>query len=134
MNLGMVVCAESAIVGLAAVAGQTIIPIPALGAVIGSLAGKMMIEFLTNKDEELAQRMKAEMDAFLTKLDAAQQRVVATINAEYARLGKLTVAAFDFSKNESLVLQASVDLARTYNVEEELIIASNNELDDFMLA
>ncbi|MGB1258203.1 MAG: hypothetical protein ACPG51_20185 [Thiolinea sp.] len=134
MDLGMVVCAESAIVGLATAAGQTLIPIPVLGAVLGSLAGKMVAEFLTGKDSELAQSMKAEMNAFLAKLDAAQRKVVAAINAEYDRLGKLTVAAFDFSRNESFVLQASVDLAKAYGVKEELIISSHSQLDDFMLA
>lgn len=134
MDLGLVVCAESAIVGLATAAGQTLIPVPVLGAVIGSLAGKMLAEFMTGKDGQLVERMKAEMDAFLAKLDKVQQKVVAAINAEYDRLGKLTEAAFDFGRNEALLLQASIDLSKAYEVDEKLIIASHSQLDDFMLA
>ncbi|WP_136796206.1 hypothetical protein [Desulfosediminicola ganghwensis] len=134
MNLGLVVCAESAIVGLATAAGQTLIPIPVLGAVIGSLAGKMLVEFTADKDGQLVEQMKAEMDAFLAKLNEAQQKVVAAINAEYDRLGKLTEAAFDFGRNEALLLQASADLAKAYGVEERLVIATHSQLDDFMLS
>ena len=119
--------------GLATAAGQALIPIPVLGAVIGSLAGKILAEFLTGKSSKLLKQMKAEMDAFLATLDAAAQKVIAAINAEYDRLGKLTEAAFDFKRNQSL-LQASVDLARAYGVDEKLIITKHSQLDDFMLA
>ncbi len=134
MNLGLVICAESAIVGLTTAAGQILIPIPVLGAVIGSLAGKMLAEFMTGKDNQLAERMKAEMNVFLAKLNLAQQKVIAVINAEYDRLGKLTEAAFDLQRNQSLWLQASADLAKAYNVDEKLIITNHSELDDFILA
>jgi len=133
LNLGLVVCAESAIVGLATAAGQTLIPIPVLGAVIGSLAGKMVAEFVTGKDSLLAERMKSEMDAYLTKLDAVQQMMVSAINEEYDHLGKLTDAAFDFERNKTLLV-ASVNLAKAYGVDERLIITNHSQLDDFMLA
>ena len=48
------VCADSAGVGLAALAGQTFIPIPVLGAVIGSIAGKFVCEILLGEDKKLA--------------------------------------------------------------------------------
>lgn len=133
VQLGLIVCSESAIVGLATAAGQALIPIPMLGAVIGSLAGKILAEFLTGKSSKLLKQVKAEMDAFLAMLDAAAQKVVAAINAEYDRLGKLTEAAFDFKLNQAL-LQASVNLARAYGVDEKLIITKHSQLDDFMLA
>jgi len=133
MNLGMMACADSAIVGLATAAGQTMIPIPMMGAVIGSIAGKMMAELITEKDQTLAQKMQQEMTAFLNQLDAVQQKVVAQINQEYDRLGKLTEAAFDLKYNQQL-LEASITLAKAYNVDNRLIINNNKQLDDFMLA
>lgn len=133
VQLGLIVCSESAIVGLATAAGQALIPIPVLGAVIGSLAGKILAEFLTGKSSKLLKQMKAEMDAFFATLDAAAQKVITAIDAEYDRLGKLTEAAFDFKRNQSL-LQASVNLARAYGVDEKLIITKHSQLDDFMFA
>ena len=46
---------------------------------------------------------------------------------------RLTDAAFDFNLNYHLVLSASVDLAIAYDVPEEKILRSVNDVDDFML-
>jgi plasmid maintenance system antidote protein VapI len=43
-------------------------------------------------------------------------------------------AAFDTSKNMALRLEASIDLARAFDVPEEQIIHDLDELDAFMLA
>lgn len=133
VDLGMIVCSESAIVGIATLAGQTLIPLPLVGAVIGSLAGRILAEFATGKTAEVAQRIRQEMDAFLKTLDEKLQYVFQTIDAEFDRLGKLTVAAFDLDRNRAL-LNASIELAQTYGVIPEKIIANHSQLDDFMCA
>lgn len=131
-DLGLIVCAETAIVGLATAVGQTLIPIPILGSVIGSVAGKMLAEFTTGKSQELAERMRKDMDDFMLKVDANYQSIIKAIDKEVDRLGKLTEAAFDLKCNENLIF-ASVNLARTYGVNEKDIIKNHAELDDFML-
>ncbi|GGW25592.1 hypothetical protein [Vreelandella hamiltonii] len=132
-DLGMCLCAESAIVGLATAAGQTIIPIPVLGGIIGSISGKMMLQLAQGLDAKHTESLKAEMDSFLASLDKTYQRVVDEINAEFDKLGKLTDAAFDFDLNYQLALSASVDLAIAYGVPEEKILRSVSDVDDFML-
>ena len=132
-DLGMCLCAESAIVGLATAAGQTIIPIPVLGGIIGSISGKMMLQLAQGLDAKHTESLKAEMDGFLASLDKTYQRVVDEINAEFDKLGKLTDAAFDFDLNYQLALSASVDLAIAYGVPEEKILCSVSDVDDFML-
>lgn len=132
-DLGMCLCAESAIVGLATAAGQTIIPIPVLGGIIGSISGKMMLQLAQGLDAKHMESLRAEMDSFLASLDRTYQRVVDEINAEFDKLGKLTDAAFDFDLNYQLALSASVDLAIAYGVPEEKILRSVNDIDDFML-
>lgn len=133
VSLGLIVCSESAVVGLATAAGQTLIPIPIVGAVIGSLAGKLLAEFATGKTEEVANRMRADMKTFLEKVDERYRAVVRLIEAEFEKLGKLTEAAFDLSLNTGL-LERSVDLARAYGLDDAVIIKSTEELDDFMLS
>lgn len=133
IDMGMIVCSESAIVGVATVTGQTLIPIPVVGAVIGSLAGRMLAELATGKTTEVARRIRQEMDAFLKTLDEKLQHVFQVIDAEFDRLGKLTVAAFDLERNRDL-LSSSVQLAQAYGVASEKIITSHNQLDDFMCA
>jgi arsenate reductase-like glutaredoxin family protein len=131
-DLGLIVCAESAIVGLATAVGQTLIPIPILGSVIGSVAGKMLAEFTTGKSQELCERMRKDMDDFMLKVDANYQSIIKSIDKEVDRLGKLTEAAFDLKCNENLIF-ASANLARVYGVNEKDIIKNIDELDDFML-
>lgn len=132
VDLGLIVCSESAIVGLATAAGQTLIPIPILGAVIGSLAGKLLTEIATGKSADIAKRMRKEMDEFLAKVDAEYQAIIKKIDAEFERLGKLTETAFNVQRNIEL-LSASIDLARAYGVAETEIIHNHSELDEFML-
>jgi hypothetical protein len=133
IDLGMVVCAESAIVGLATMAGQTLIPIPVVGAVIGSLAGRLVAEFATGKTEEVARRVREDMERFVQALDGKLRAVIQSIDAEFDRLGALTEAAFDIERNKSL-LRSSVQLATAYGVSKSQLIDSHQDLDDFMLA
>ncbi|OZY86046.1 hypothetical protein CBP51_03170 [Cellvibrio mixtus] len=132
-DLGMCLCAESAIVGLATAAGQAIIPIPVLGGIIGSISGKMMLQLAQGLDAKHLAALEVEMDSFLTSLDKTYQSVADEINAKFDRLGKLTDAAFDFDLNYQLALSASVDLAVIYGVPEEKILRNVSDVDDFML-
>jgi hypothetical protein len=132
IDLGMIVCAESAIVGVSTVVGQTLIPIPVLGAVVGSLAGKMLAEFTTGKNEVVAQRLRENMQAFKSKLDCKLLAVLDAITTEFDLLNNLTIAAFDFRLNTSL-LGRSVTLAQAYGVNPTKIIVNKTALDAYML-
>lgn len=133
VDLGMIVCAESAIVGVSTAAGQALIPIPVLGAVIGSLAGRIVADFTTGQNAKVAQRLIDDMAAFESKLDDKLKIVLAGITAEFDCLNKLTDAAFDLLLNTSLV-DRSVDLAVAYGVKVDKIIVNEVILDKFMLA
>jgi hypothetical protein len=132
-DLGLMICSESAIVGLATAAGQTLIPIPILGAVIGSLAGKILAEFATGKGQDVAQRMRKDMTDYISRIDANYQAIIKSIDRAFDRLGKLTEAAFDLKRNTDLLF-TSANLARAYGVPEKNIITSHSELDSFMFS
>jgi hypothetical protein len=132
-DLGMMLCAESAIVGICTATGQTLIPIPALGAIIGSVAGKMLAQFASNQITGVQQKLQQDMFQFLAKVEATYTDIVYKINAEFESLGELTIIAFDLKLNKAL-LKSSIELARCYNVDEKNIIKNHDELDQFMLA
>jgi hypothetical protein len=132
MELSLIACSEAAIVGIATALGQTLIPIPLLGAAIGSMAGRMVAEFTTGKTAQLANQMLQDFEQFVGKLDATLQKVYWEIQQEMDRLGKLTVAAFDLSNNYRLV-EASIALAEAYGVEESRILRSNLDLERYLL-
>lgn len=64
IDLGFIVCSESSIVGIATAAGQMIIPIPALGAVIGSLTGVIMLKLLGEDSGKTASQIKKRNEWF----------------------------------------------------------------------
>jgi len=136
--LGQLACAEGAVVGLASAAGQALIPIPAVGALVGAVAGRwlasMARDHLAGDDARLATRLKEEHDALVSRLDTEIQRAVDRLIAIYDKLGDLTAAAFDMTRNVNLRVAASIELARAYDVSELDILHNEGELDDFMLA
>lgn len=132
-ELGMVVTAEAAIVGLSTAIGQMAIPIPILGSVIGSIAGSLLVNIISKDQVETARAIRKELDNYLVKLDAAYQSVIESITNEFISLNKLTRYAFDFDKNCNL-LQASVELAISYGVSEDEVLRTTKDVDQYMLA
>lgn len=132
IELGMILCSESAIVGFATYSGQALIPIPILGAIIGSIAGTILTNYLGSRDEKTASTIRNEIDTCMKQLDEEYKKLILEVLSEFDKLDKLTKVAFDVNNNSRLV-QSSINLARAYNVKESKIIKSTSELDSFML-
>lgn len=132
-DLGLIVCAESAVVGAMSVAGQALIPVPVLGALIGSLSGKFLVSVAKNLDAASAQILQQRMEAFQHRLDEFERQTLDRILAEFTALGELTAAAFNAANNRQL-LEASITLAQAYGVDEAKIIKNAGGLDAFMMA
>ncbi len=131
MELGLIVCSESAIVGVASAVGQSIIPIPILGAVIGSIAGSILLSAL-NFNKKSASAIERELRLNLEKLNETHKKIVKEINQRFETLGDLIEVSFDFQNNFRL-FEVSIEVARVLGVEDKYIIKTTNELDDFML-
>lgn len=133
VELGTILCAEAAIVALATVAGQTAIPIPVLGSIIGSLSGRFLAEVVTNTSADVARRLEADMEEFRDRLDDAQREIFGEIHAAYGALGGLMEAAFRVEVNCSL-RERSLMLAQALGVAQDQLIHNDAELDVFMLS
>ncbi|CAH6897325.1 conserved hypothetical protein [Vibrio chagasii] len=133
VDLSLVISGESAAVSLAAAAGQTLIPIPIVGAMLGSLAGKICCEYFKQADQKLLAAFESRMKSFTDSLTAQEKKVLDRIQAKFKKLTNLTEAAFDFDNNYK-VLSLSIELAEEHGVDESKIIKSTTALDDFMLA
>ncbi|WP_210455651.1 hypothetical protein [Vibrio crassostreae] len=133
VDLSMVISGESAAVSLAAGAGQTLIPIPVVGAMLGSLAGKICCEYFKKADQKLLAAFESRMKSFTDSLTAQERKIFDSIEVKFKKLTNLTEAAFDFDNNYQL-LNLSVELAEAHGVDESNIIRSTAVLDDFMLA
>jgi len=124
-------CADSAGVGLATIAGQMLIPIPIVGSVVGALAGKIVCKLLFAEDKKLAQQMEDSMSQLLGEVDQAYQAVFNKINSEFDKIASLREQAFDINSNISVV-QSSIALARAYGVSEHKVIKNEDELHKFL--
>ena len=82
-DLGMIVCAEAAVVGAMTVAGQTVIPIPVLGALIGSISGKMLVTVAKGMSDKMIAEMNHKKEAFIKRLSEIEQQALARIMAEF---------------------------------------------------
>jgi len=130
-ELGLIICSEAAIVGITTAVGQTIIPIPVIGALIGSVAGSMLNNIVGSKNAKTAYKIKIEIKLYLEKIEKKYQEDLNKLIKKYEDLGDLMDAAFDISNNEKL-LMASVELARYHNVDEKRILKSIDEVDIFI--
>lgn len=132
VDLGTIICAEAAIVALATVAGQTAIPIPVVGSVVGSIAGRFLAEAVTNTSDAVAQRLEEDMEVFMGRIEEKHQAILQQIHAEFDALGNLMDLAFQIELNYGL-REHSITLAMALGVPSEQLLHDETELDDFML-
>ena len=77
MDMSQIVVMDAAIVGVASMTGQVLIPVPLLGAFIGSVAGKLVAaairDSLGESESGLSEQLLAYEEAALSQLDRAYQ-------------------------------------------------------------
>lgn len=117
--------------------GQALIPVPILGAVVGSLAASMIIgqgrEFLSQTEIDVVRARESEIQAYIDGLDADLQAEYARILEKHDYCRDLQERAFDTAANVELQLLSSIELARSLGVAEEQILHSVAEADAYFL-
>ena len=133
VEMSHIVAMDAAVVGLAVAAGQTLVPIPILGVLLGSLAAKLVASALKDglgdSASELAARLaEYERDAF-EQLDEQYRVFVQRLDAWFGNLERLTAIAFDLERNTTLRLEASVLAAEAVGVPALRILRTTGDLD-----
>lgn len=137
VDLAQFVVCEAAIVGLAVAAGQVVIPIPLLGALVGGVAGRIAASLLRDGfgdsgTNELAVRVAAQNQANWKQIRNAPENGIARLDRYFGDLDWLARLAFDPAENASIKLRTSVDIGRQLNVPEALLLKSTDELDKLL--
>ena len=131
-----VVCLDVTVSAIASLVGQTVIPIPVLGAIIGNVAGEFIYELCKNKanrDEmEVISKHRNEIENLNQQLDIQYLKVVLEIQKALKRFTDLEKMAFDSDINEAF--SSSVQLALELNVDEGLILKSKSDVDLYFLS
>ena len=135
---GQILCFDSAVVALGATVGQTIIPIPIIGTLIGTFASKTLMsickETLGKETDEIRKILDKQYTEALNNIDQAYRIAVQKIIAEYEKLGQITMMAFDFDRNAVFRFDSSIELALEYGVEDKKILKNLSDVEAFMLS
>ena len=130
------IATEAAIVSVSVLAGQTLIPIPLLGAFVGSCAGKFVASVVASEfgetDAELREKLKAYEAESIRKLDNALREALDNLDAYFGQISALIETSFDKELNMQLRVEASIDMAEVLGVQEHEILRSVSELNAFM--
>ncbi|CAK7017266.1 MAG: hypothetical protein PEPC_00712 [Peptostreptococcus russellii] len=123
---------------IGAAVGQTIIPIPVLGALIGSIAASTALgigkKFLSKKEIEMINSYKEEIDSFINKLDKDNQVILEELLSKYNELGRLQEYCFDIKVNIQLRFISSINFARSVGVLDQKILKNEDEIDEYFLS
>ena len=137
VGLAQFVVCEAAIIGLAVAAGQVVIPIPLLGALLGGIAGRIAASLLRDcfddsDANELAAKVAVYDQANWKEIRNSRDESIARLDRYFGDLDWLARLAFDPAANATIRLRTSVDIGRQLNVPEALLLKSTNELDMLM--
>jgi len=123
---------------IGAAIGQTIIPIPVAGALVGSIIATTALSLgkgmLNKHEQEILNNYQNKADSFISTLDSSYKVILDDLLAKYRELGELQAYSFDFDLNVQLQFVASIDLARFVGVSEDEILHDEIEINNFFLA
>ena len=122
---------------IGAAIGQTIIPIPIVGALVGSIVATTALSLgkgVFNKQEiEAINEYQSKINTFIDKLDKEHKSELESLLFAYNELGELQQYSFNSNINIQLKFVLSVNLAKLAGVTEDAILSNQNKIDDYFL-
>lgn len=129
------VCLDVTVSAIASVAGQVLIPIPVLGAVIGNVAGEFVYELCRKQgalqSQKILEGYHAEMTLLNQQLDIQLLKVVLEIQKALERFKGLEKFAFDEDVNVAFL--GAAELAAQVGVPSDKILKTRDDIDHFFL-
>lgn len=128
-------CLDVSISTVSAMLGQTLIPVPVLGAIIGNTAGMFLYDIAKQqgllKEQKLIETWQAEISHLDEALEAQYQLLCRILEQNFKKFQNLMEFAFDPDVNRAF--EASIDFARSNGVAEEKILKSKADIDRYFL-
>lgn len=128
-------CVDVSVSALSSFIGQTFIPIPVLGAVIGNSVGMMIYQtgkdVIKRKDRQILESYFKEIKDLEKKLDHEYRVYVQKLNVELDRFYNLLENAFAIDCNDAL--NGSIALAEYVGVPSGEILRSIADADNYFL-
>lgn len=132
-----ILCIDTGMVTIGSMIGQTIIPIPVVGAVVGGVVSNIVLDLakdvFNEKEMELLQEYRKRYERQLLELDEELRLQVEEIISKYQRLGGILAMAFDMEANYNIRFMWSRELAKEYGVKPEEILKDEKDIDKYFL-
>ena len=129
------VCLEASISGLSSFIGQTLIPIPVLGAVIGNTVGTMIYglsqKYFNEKEQKIYQNYYKRIISSNIKFGKEYNELIDLLNDSLKIYFELVEDAF--SVNIYKALKGSIALAKEIGVNEENILDSEQKILEYFM-
>lgn len=117
--------------------GQAVIPIPVVGALVGSIVATTALslgkEILNKQELEIINIYQEKLNIFINKLDREYQEKLEELLKRYYKLGELQQYSFDLNINVHLRFISSINLAKSVGVVEKNILKNECEIDEYFL-
>lgn len=128
-------CLDVSVSAIASLAGQVMIPIPVLGAVIRNVAGEFIYELCkkegTKQSQQIIVGYNQEMSRLNQLLDIQLLQVAAKIQEALKQFEDLEKFAFNMDINEAF--NSSVNLVESLEVNNNQILRTKKQIDNYFL-
>ena len=127
---------DVAISTIASLAGELLIPIPVLGAVIGNVVGQYVYEICKKQGDDKSSQIiagyRSEMALLNQNLDMKYNHFLAELQQSMNRFKDLESLAFD--ENTNVSFGGSIKLALEIGVDENLLLKDLKQVDNYFLS
>lgn len=125
-----ILCLDAAVSALSSFAGQVLIPVPVLGAVIGNAVGTMLYQIskdsLSKKEQQLIEEYIESINRLDAELEDQYQNFLAELSRDVAVFMEILDRAF--APDIRLAFAGSVQLAKKMGVPAEEILDSKEKI------
>ena len=126
---------DAAVSAISSLAGQMLIPVPVLGAVIGNTIGTLLYQIgkdsLTKKEQAILAGYISEINTLDQQLEEAYRSSIDRMNAAFASY--MDVLAVAFVPDVLQALQGSAKLAKTMGVPTEEILDTREKVFSYFM-
>ena len=130
-----VLCLDVSVSTVASILGQTLIPVPVLGAIIGNIAGMFMYQIakdnLSEKEQTLIRSYQESFALLNQALDKRYHTLLAMLEKELKRFSSVLELAFDLDIN--IAFDGSIPLADYAGVTPEKVLRNKRDIDQYFL-
>lgn len=128
-------CLDASVSALSSFAGQVLIPVPVIGAIIGNAVGTMIYQIgkdsFSAKENELIEKYLRDLSELNEQLATEYHQYIEEMNRCFEKYMVLLTAAFD--PNIEKALDGSIALAKHMGVSDDEILDSYEKIASYFL-